>query len=431
MKFGNHGMAALAACSIGAAALAISSAATAAPQKTIKIGIITFLSGPAASTFGVPTKNAATIVSAGVNQGALPKPYTTKGFNGVPIELIFMDEAGGTTKQVSDYRNLVQQQGVDAVIGYDSSGDCLAVAPVAEELKKLTVLFDCGSPRVFEDSQYKYVFRTGSLGTSDDVAAAMYLKARKIKVTKYSGINQNYSWGQDAWGNFSASMKQLYPDATVEKPQFPAYLSGQYGAEISTLLTSGAQVIHSSLWGGDLDAFVVQAVPRGLFNRSKVILTTGETVLDRLGNQLPDGTIIGARGPFDVFAPKSELNDWFYGEYTKKYKMSPNYASYKIAIALLGLKSAYEKAAKDSNGSQPTQDQVISALENLSFETPSGSVAMTLAKGHQAVYDMVYGTVKHENGKIKMTDIVRFPWKEVSPPEGVKSEDWIKSGFKH
>ena len=53
------------------------------------------------------------------------------------------------------------RQNVDIVIGYISSGDCLAIAPVAEELKKLTILFDCGTPRIFEDASYKYVFRTG------------------------------------------------------------------------------------------------------------------------------------------------------------------------------------------------------------------------------------------------------------------------------
>lgn len=430
MKHSYQHLLRIAISSLGVAAVGLVPALSSAAPKPVKIGIVTFLSGPAASTFGIPTQNAAKLVAKDINAGTAPAPYKTAGFGGAPIELVFMDEAGGTTKQVSDYRNLVQQQNVDVVIGYDSSGDCLAVAPVAEELKKLTVLFDCGSPRVFEDASYRYVFRTGSLGTSDDVAAAMYLKARKIDVKKYTGINQNYAWGQDAWHNFSESMKQLYPQAKIVTPQFPKYLSGQYGAEISALLTSGADVIHSSFWGGDLDAFVLQAAPRGLFKRSKVILTTGETVLHRLGKQLPDGTIIGARGPFDVFAPDTELNRWFYGEYSKQYQAPPNYASYKIAIALLGLKSAYEKASPEGSGQAPSQDQVIAALENLSFETPSGTVEMALAKGHQAVYDMVYGTVKHVDGKLKMVDVVRFPWQQVAPPEGVKSDDWIESGFK-
>jgi len=68
---------------------------------------------------------------------------------------------------VTELRNLIERQNVDFVIGYISSGDCLAVAPVAEELKTLTILFDCGTPRVFEEASYKYVFRTRSHATMD------------------------------------------------------------------------------------------------------------------------------------------------------------------------------------------------------------------------------------------------------------------------
>ena len=41
------------------------------------------------------------------------------------------------------------------------------------------------------------------------------------------------------------------------------------------------------------------------------MLTAGETAMHKLGDQIPDGTIIGARGPFGVFAPDTELQQWF------------------------------------------------------------------------------------------------------------------------
>ena len=116
-----------------------------------KLGLVTFLSGGAAGPFGVPAQNAANLVLETLNEGALPAPYNVKGINGRTIKPIYVDEAGGATKQSSEYRNLVERQGVDAVVGYISSGDCLAVPAVAEELKTLTVLLDCGTPRVFED----------------------------------------------------------------------------------------------------------------------------------------------------------------------------------------------------------------------------------------------------------------------------------------
>ncbi|HZC78124.1 MAG TPA: ABC transporter substrate-binding protein, partial [Ktedonobacterales bacterium] len=126
----------------------------------MKIGIVTFLSGPAAAPFGVPAKNAAEFVIEQLNTGKVPAPYSKKGFGGSPLEMVIVDEAGSTTTQVTEFRNLVQRQNVDLVVGFVSSGNCLAIAPVAEELKKLTNFFDCGTPRIFEDGSYKYVFRT-------------------------------------------------------------------------------------------------------------------------------------------------------------------------------------------------------------------------------------------------------------------------------
>jgi branched-chain amino acid transport system substrate-binding protein len=108
----------------------------------MKLGIVTFLSGAAAGPFGVPARNAAELTIEALNAGTLPTPYATKGINGTTIEPVIIDEAGGTTKQVTEYRNLVQRQNVDAVIGYISSGDCLAIAPLADELKRLTIFFD-------------------------------------------------------------------------------------------------------------------------------------------------------------------------------------------------------------------------------------------------------------------------------------------------
>jgi len=314
-----------------AASIAILLASAAAQEKSVKIGVVTFLSGAAAAPFGVPAKNAADLVAEAANAGKLPAPYATKGVGGGAIELAYLDEAGGTTKQVTEYRNLVQRQDVDLVIGYISSGDCLAIAPLAEELKKLTVLFDCGTPRIFEDASYKYVFRTGAMATMDNIALAMYVTQAKPNLKKIAGINQNYAWGQDSWNDFEASMKVLKPGVEVATAQWPQLLAGQYGAEISALLSSGADAVHSSLWGGDLEAFILQASPRGLFTKSTVLLTGGETAVQRLGNQIPDGTVIGARGPFDMFAPDTALNRWFRKAYQDKYGVPPSYPAYKMA----------------------------------------------------------------------------------------------------
>jgi branched-chain amino acid transport system substrate-binding protein len=405
--------------------------AAAADEKPIKIGVVTFLSGGPAGPFGVPARNGAEVLAEALNTGGkVPAPYTVKGFGGAPIELVFLDEAGGVTKQVTEFRNLVQRQNVDLVIGYISSGDAIAIPPVAEELKKLTIIFDAGTPRVFEDGSYKYVFRTGAHATMDNVAAAYYVMENRPKIKKIAGINQNYAWGQDSWNDFEAAMKTLNPGVQVAVSQMPKLFAGQYGAEISSLISSNVDVVHSSFWGGDLEAFVLQAAPRGLFKKSTVVLTAGETAMFRLANQIPEGTVIGGRGPHGVFAPDNELNRWFRAAYQERYALPPTYPAYKMVQAILGVKAAYEKAQAANAGKAPDQDQVIAALENLTYETPSGKVEMSLGKGHQAVQGTAYGTVKHVKGKFTLANVKQYPAAKVNPPDGVKSEDWIKSGFK-
>ena len=77
------------------------------------------------------------------------------------------------------------------------------------------------------------------------------------------------------------------------------------------------------MWGGDLEAFRLQAKPRGLFKNSPIVLVAGEPYLERLTGTIPDGTIIGARGTSGVFAPESELNT-LRTIYFKKEKIGPH-----------------------------------------------------------------------------------------------------------
>jgi branched-chain amino acid transport system substrate-binding protein len=94
----------------------------AAQEKPLRIGVVTFVSGPAAGPFGVPARNAAELTAEMLNAGKVPAPYTGKGIGGRPVELVVIDEAGGPQKQVTELRNLAPR--VDLVIGYISSGDC-------------------------------------------------------------------------------------------------------------------------------------------------------------------------------------------------------------------------------------------------------------------------------------------------------------------
>ena len=114
---------------IGALLLGVSSSVAAAAPKgapaELKVGFIDFLSG-VASIFGMSTKVA--------TEYLVDKWNKEGGIRGVPVKVVIVDEAGGAKKQVTEFRRLVLEEKVNAVVGITSSANCLAIAPVAEEL---------------------------------------------------------------------------------------------------------------------------------------------------------------------------------------------------------------------------------------------------------------------------------------------------------
>ena len=413
-----------------ATAVAIA-AAPALAQETFKIGVVSFLSGQAAESFGVPAVNGAKVLIEAFNKGQAPAPYNKVGFSGMKIDAVYVDEAGGATKQVQELRNLYEREKVDVVVGYVSSGDCLAVAPVAEEMKRFLILYDCGTPRIFEENKYQYVFRTASHATMDNVALARYLKSRNVKVERYNMINQDYAWGQDSRKDFMLSMEQLYKGAKVEADLLPKFGAGQYGTEISALSTKPADLLHSSLWGGDLQAFILQANARGVFQKQQTVFSAGDHVLPGLGDKMPNGVILGARGAYGLMSPKSALNDWWFGLYEKAYNVYPVQAPYRMAQALFGLKAAAEKAMAANGGKKPTQEQLAAALKGSQWESPGGTIRMALGDGQQAIQETAIGKTRYDAARkmVMLDDIQRFAAECVNPPANMKSEDWIKAGF--
>ena len=154
---------------IGAGALVLSGRsvqAQAAKPTEIKVGIATYLSGPA-SVFGVPARHAAELLFEELNAAG--------GIGGVRIRPIFFDEGPGVDHFVAEYRRLVQSDKVDLMFAAISSADCLACAPIAEEMKRPTLLWDCGTQRIFEEARYDYAFRTQGYGTPEVLAPLLYL----------------------------------------------------------------------------------------------------------------------------------------------------------------------------------------------------------------------------------------------------------------
>ena len=263
----------------------------------IKIGITTFLSGPA-SVFGVPAKAAAEMIAEDLNKKG--------GIGGVPVKLSFVDEGAGGEALVSNYRRMVQDDKVDATFASISSGSCNQLVPVAEDLKVMNFMWDCGAASILETKKYRYNFRTQANGTPEMLAVLVYLLKVKPDFKTIAVVNQDYAWGRESWEIFSTALKAMKPDVQVVAELFPKFGAPDYSTEVSRLLALRPDVVLTTSWGGDLDTLVRQAGQRGLLQQSTFVLGIGESSIQRLGKDLPEGLIVGARGDHWFLHPEKK-----------------------------------------------------------------------------------------------------------------------------
>lgn len=387
----------------------------------IQIGITTFLSGPA-SVFGEPAKAAAEMMIEDMNAEG--------GIGGVPVSATFIDEGAGGEALLSEYRRLVQDVGVDAMFASISSGNCNKVAPLAEDLEVLNIMWDCGTQRIFEEGDYDWVFRTQAHATPEMLATVLYLLKTKPDFRTIAVVNQDYAWGRDSWHIFQTALKALKPDVEVVAEFFPKFGAPDFSTEISRLQALRPDVILSTSWGGDLDTFVQQAAQRGLTRTSTLVLPLAESSLQRLGGALPPGHIVGARGDHYFLHPEQVDNPEFVAfmeEFEEKTGAYPIYPVFHMSQALAALKGAYEKAIEANDGEWPTHEQVAQAMKGLTFSGLGREV--TIREDHQGLEDQLLGTTvqSDEYDFAVLDNIMIFDAEDITTPVGEESVSWLQT----
>jgi len=396
--------------------------AQARPKPTeLKVGITTSLSGPA-SVFGVPGRQAAEMLIGQINASG--------GIGGVPVRPFFVDEGPGVEHLLGEFRRLVLNEGVEVMLASISSGSCLACTPLAEELRRVTLLWDCGTQRIFEERRYQFAFRTQANASPEMLAPLLYLLKRRPDFRTIAVINQDYSWGRDSWELWRTGMQALKPDARVVAELFPRFGATDFSTEITRLLALRPDVILSTSWGGELDTFIRQASERRLFERSTFVLPLAESSLQRVGRSLPAGHIIGSRGDhwFQHPAPADRARlDRFVNDFRGAYNAYPIYPTYHMYQALSALQAAYAKAIAANSGNWPSEVQLAAAFPGLEFDSPTAR--LRIREDGQGLEPQLIGTSQHEGPLpfATLKDMIIFPPELVTTPVGQKSVDWLKT----
>ena len=325
---------------------------------------------------------------------------------------------------------MVQDQDVHTMISAISSGNCNIVAPVAEDLKVLNIMWDCGTEKLLEEKKFRYVVRTQANATTEMVATVVYLLKTNPNFKTIAVVNQDYAWGRDSWEIFRNTLMALKPDVKVVGEFFPKFGAADFSTEVSRLSAIKPDVILSTSWGGDLDTFVRQSAQRGLFKQSTFVLPLAESSLERLGTALPEGVIVGARGDHYFLHPETK-DDAAHKQFIQKFKAKtdsyPIYSVYHMVQAFAGLKAGYDQAMKLNGGKWPTTEELADAMHTVEFKGFGRSVKMR--SDGQGLEDQLLGVTK-KSSKYPfqvMDKMMIIPADLTTTPVGQKSPEWVKA----
>lgn len=385
--------------------------------ESLGVGVFTFSSGPAAA-YGLPGRRGAELMIERINQNG--------GIHGVPINATFVDEAQGADGVIAEYRRLAEDDNNQVMIAALSSGNCLALAPIADQYKIPTINWNCDTHQLFLKQQPDYMFRPNGNTIPEFVAYAAYLLQVKPDIERIAIINPDYSFGHDAAEIVKAALKTFKPDIEVVAELFPKLGASSYQTEISRLAAAQPDAIFSNLWGADLENFVRQASPRGIFQQSKVILALGETILQSV--ELPEGVIVGVLGDGYWMSPDAQANEEtaaFVKAYNEKYDEYPVFPTMKMANAFVVMQAAYDKAIAANEGAWPSRQDLADALEGIETDTLTGSIK--LRDDNDAVVDQVVGqTVESDTHDFPVIGkMVRYDGSKLISPTGADPIAWI------
>ncbi|MFJ7662101.1 substrate-binding domain-containing protein [Lysinibacillus sp. NPDC097162] len=342
---------------------------------TIKIGVLASLTG-ALESYGKQTQR-------GFDLGI---EYATNGsmeVNGKKIEIVYEDTETKPEVAVQKATKLLEDDKVDFLVGSSSSGDTLAVLPLAEEYEKIMVVEPAVADSITGAEFNDYIFRTGRNSSQDAYAAAAAIAGKGVKIATFA---PDYSFGWDGVKAFKTAAEKLGAEIVLEEYADPA----------ATDFTSNLQKV--------IDAkpdylFVVWAGANSPWNQiadlkiqeKGIKISTGAPDIIALKFMNP---LIGMEG-FSVYyhtLPQNDVNKWLVDEHQKRFNEVPDLFTPGGMSAAISIVEALKKSQGDTDAKK-----LIGIMEGMSFETPKGKMTFR-EEDHQALQSMYSIRLEQQDG---------------------------------
>jgi branched-chain amino acid transport system substrate-binding protein len=168
---------------LGITALAFVLSGCAKKKEAIKLGAILAVTGPAASLGGPEARTLEMLVADANKAGGILKRQ---------VQLIVKDSQGSAEKAASFAKQLVEEEGVLAIIGPSTSGESMSLKGYCDQNE--TILLSCAAAETIVKPVAKWVFKTPQ---NDAFAAIKIFQTMKtLGITKVGVVVSSSGFGQ-------------------------------------------------------------------------------------------------------------------------------------------------------------------------------------------------------------------------------------------
>ncbi len=301
----------------------------------IKIGALFAVTGPAAF-LGEPERNSAKMVVDEINKAG--------GVKGHKLELVSYDTTGDATKAVQLATKLIKDDKVVAIIGPSTTGETMAVIPVAE--KEQVPLISCSAGSKITDPVKKWVFKTAQ---NDSLAVGkIYEYLQKQKQTNVSILTVSDGFGASGREQLKAQASKYGIKIVSDDTYGPK--DTDMTAQLTKIRGSNAQAIIC--WGTNPGPAVIAKNARQLGIKTPMFMSHGVSSKKFIelageaseGVKLPSGKVVVADLLSGSDQQKKSLMA-FVKDYQNHYKAEGDHFGGHAWDAVMLIKSAVEKGA--------------------------------------------------------------------------------------
>lgn len=324
-------------------------------SEVVKIGSIATFSGPFAM-YGEHIRNGF----------ELYLEQNDNKMGGREVEMIYEDSTGDTRTALRKYRQLVDSEGVDIIIGPILSDEAYALRDQAENDKQLIISTNAASNGLSWDKKSDYVFRVASPSNWQNSRPTAEYIANHIGKNAVV-LAPDYDAGHESIESFKEAFENA--GGTVVEEIYPDLGENDYASYLINIKELNPDVVWVFLSGNDLFTFVKQYKEFGLKDEIPLVgdrSMTDNVFIEEVGD-IAEGIVSGV-----YYLPNfdNEVNKKFVEDYTAKHGAEPNYLAFQGYGAAQAIAKAIEEA--DSTDS----DALSEVLKGLTFESPSGPITI-------------------------------------------------------